>query len=87
MDWHKVTEESLIEILNKTYKLGHKANFRHGAPLFLSSLNNWIMTRCIDVKIFSQLLKGENEEFIKQSLESKKQNQSPFKLNRIVNFE
>ena len=55
-------------MLIKMYKIDKIDRFSHGTPLLLSSINNWAMTRFVDVKIFSQLLKGEYDEFIENSI-------------------
>ena len=56
----------------KTYNLDSNEALGHGAPIFLSSANNWILTRLVDVKIFAQLLKGQNDKFIKGSIEKQR---------------
>ena len=40
-------------MLIKTYELENNEQYNYGAPLILSSLNNWILTRFLDVNIFS----------------------------------
>ena len=57
-------------MLEKTYNLDSETgnNFNHGAPILLSSVNNWILTRFLDVKIFAQLLKSEHDQFAKKSI-------------------
>ena len=61
-------DQKLKDILIKTYNLDTNEALKHGAPIFLSSANNWILTRLLDVKIFAQLLKGDNDKFLQSSI-------------------
>ena len=54
LDFHKIVDPKLKKILTDSYKLSSQSpNFQYGAPLFMSSANNWVLTRFLDVKIFS----------------------------------
>ena len=57
LDFTPLEDEEIKKTLREAYNLDREA-FKTGAPIFMSSANNWILTRFLDVKIFAQLLKG-----------------------------
>ena len=52
LDFAKVQDQKLKDILIEAYNLDSNEALRHGAPIFISSANNWLITRLLDVKIF-----------------------------------
>lgn len=65
-DFQKLTDAKCIQILNKSYNLDKNELYSEGAPILLSSVNKWILTRFLDVRIFTHLLKESNPEVIKK---------------------
>ena len=53
LDFQVVQDQELKDILMETYNLDSNEALRGGAPIFLSSANNWVLTRFVDVRIFA----------------------------------
>ena len=53
LDFQKLEDPELREILKDAYDLDSNESLQRGAPILLSSVNNWVLTRFLDVKVFS----------------------------------
>jgi len=67
LDFTLLEDAGIKQALTEAYSL-ERETFKTGAPIFMSSANNWIPTRFLDVKIFAQLLKGQNDDFVRESV-------------------
>ena len=67
LDFKKITDRRTRQTLMQFYELEKNESLLRGTPILLSSVNNWILTRLLDVQILSQLLKADDEAFSKMS--------------------
>jgi hypothetical protein len=57
----QIKDQNLIDLLKKLYKINDSD--QNGAPIFISSINNWIKTRFLSKGTYCQIIKSRNEEF------------------------
>jgi hypothetical protein len=67
LDFKKIMDRRTRQTLLQFYELEKNESLLRGTPILLSSVNNWILTRLLDVQILSQLLKADDEAFSKMS--------------------
>ena len=67
-DFKVMEDRELTATLRHAYKLDSNEALQHGSPLLLSSLNNWVLTRLLDVRVFTQLLKHKSDGFIENEV-------------------
>ena len=62
-EYQRIDDPNIVDLLKETFEIDELDQMQNGSPIFISSFNNWVLTRLIDVRLYTYLLKDNNDEY------------------------